>query len=239
MKEVFKTTCPRDCYDSCGIAVIKRDGAVRKVLGDPEHPVSRGALCGKCALAYNGVWRDPEARLTAPLLRDGPKGSGRFKAIGWEEALKEVAQALRRQAEAGTPEKVLQTHYTGTCSMLAGSFPQRFFNRYGATEVDPDSICNKAGHVALEAFSTELFGHGLRSEDHSRQPLRHGLGRQPLGLRTPCPQALAGGDRGQAHRRRSGTTRHRRDGGPSSAALSRAAMPRWLSPCSMSSSARA
>ena len=45
-KEVLKTTCPRDCYDACGIVAIKRDGAITRVLGDPDHPVSRGALCG-------------------------------------------------------------------------------------------------------------------------------------------------------------------------------------------------
>ena len=40
-KEVLKTTCPRDCYDACGIVAIKRDGAITRVLGDPDHPVSR------------------------------------------------------------------------------------------------------------------------------------------------------------------------------------------------------
>ena len=42
------------------------------------------------------------------------------------------------------------THYTGTCSTIAGEFPMRFFNRLGATEVSPDTICNNAGHVALD-----------------------------------------------------------------------------------------
>jgi anaerobic selenocysteine-containing dehydrogenase len=46
------------------------------VRGDPEHPVSRGALCRKCALAYNGVFRDSQARLVTPLRRIGPKGEG-------------------------------------------------------------------------------------------------------------------------------------------------------------------
>ena len=118
MKEIIKTTCPRDCYDSCGIAVIKRDGEVRKVLGDPDHPVSRGALCGKCALAYNGVWRDPEQRLTQPLRRIGPKGEGRFEPVSWDAALSEVAEVLRRHEQAGTQDRVVHSHYTGTCSLL-------------------------------------------------------------------------------------------------------------------------
>ena len=149
MKEIIKTTCPRDCYDGCGIAVIKRDGRITKVLGDPDHPISRGALCGKCALAYNGVWRDPAARLSQPLQRVGPKGEGRFEAICWDDALAQIADRLKQEAAADRPERVIQSHYTGTCSLLAGHFPMRFFNHYGATEVDPDTICNAAGHAAL------------------------------------------------------------------------------------------
>ncbi len=158
-KEIIRTTCPRDCYDSCGIAVIKRDGAVRKVLGDPDHPVSRGALCGKCALAYNGSWRDPAQRLSSPLRRAGPKGEGRFEAISWDRALEEIAGRLNGVLRDLGPAAILQAHYTGTCTQIAGSFPLRFFNRLGATEVDPDSICNNAGHAALGyLYGTSVHG---------------------------------------------------------------------------------
>src|SRR3989304_9240559 len=125
-KEIVLTTCPRDCYDSCGIAVIKRDGQIRKVLGDPNHPVSRGALCGKCALAYNGVHRDPHARLQHPLKRTGPKGEGRFARVSWDEALREIAERLRAIEKAKGAERIVHAHYTGTCSMIAGTFPVRF-----------------------------------------------------------------------------------------------------------------
>ncbi len=148
-KRIIKTTCPRDCYDSCGIAVITRDGAVTKVLGDPDHPVSRGALCGKCALAYNGAWRDPDQRLAHPLKRVGAKGEGRFEPVPWETALTEIAGQLGDIVADGDPRRILTAHYTGTCSAIANGFPMRFFNRLGATEVEPDTICNNAGHYAL------------------------------------------------------------------------------------------
>lgn len=148
-KEIVRTTCPRDCYDSCGIAVVKRDGQIRKVLGDPDHPVARGALCGKCAIAYNGVFRDPNARLQHPLKRVGAKGEGRFARLSWDEALEEIAGRFKAIVGDGGPERIVHAHYTGTCSMIAGTFPLRFFNRLGALEVEPDSVCNMAGQVAL------------------------------------------------------------------------------------------
>src|SRR5512134_2454510 len=112
-KDVIRTTCPRDCYDSCGIAVVRRYGAIAKVLGDPDHPVSRGALCGKCAIDYNGAWRDPAARLAHPLRRTGVKGEGRFEPVSWDEAIGAITTRLKTIPG----EKVLSAHYTGTCSL--------------------------------------------------------------------------------------------------------------------------
>lgn len=158
-KAQIRTTCPRDCYDACGITVLVNDGVVRKVIGDRIHHVSRGALCGKCALAYNGAYIDPEQRLTTPLRRSGAKGSGAFEAVSWEEAIADIAARFKAILTARGPHTILHTHYTGTVSMLAGWFPVRFFNRLGATEVDPDTVCNKAGHVVLaDMFGTSLTG---------------------------------------------------------------------------------
>jgi anaerobic selenocysteine-containing dehydrogenase len=149
MADRIRTSCPRDCYDGCGIVVERADGRVTRVLGDPDHPVSRGKLCQKCALAYNGVWRDPAARLQRPLRRRGSKSNRRFEPISWDDALAEIAEQLERAIESHGPESIFHAHYTGTCSLLAGEFPMRFFQRLGATEVEPDTICNNAGHEAL------------------------------------------------------------------------------------------
>ncbi len=163
-KAIIRTTCPRDCYDTCGIIVVKREGAVAKVLGDPDHPVSRGALCGKCAIAYNGVWRDPKARLAQPLRRIAGKGEGRFEPVTWEAALAAIAACLRDIVDRHGPAPIWHTHYTGTCAKIAGGFPMRFFNQLGASEVVPDSICNMAGQLALEyVYGTAAIGFDPRS----------------------------------------------------------------------------
>jgi len=163
-KTILRTTCPRDCYDACGIAVIKRGERIVKVVGDPEHPVSRGALCGKCAIAYNGVLRDAGARLTQPMRRSGAKGEGKFEPVSWDAALAAIAERLNSILAQQGPASIWHTHYTGTCSIIAGGFPMRFFNRLGASEVEPDSICNAAGHKALEyMYGTSYTGFDPRS----------------------------------------------------------------------------
>jgi anaerobic selenocysteine-containing dehydrogenase len=167
-EEVLITTCPRDCYDSCGIRVLKRGGVVTAVRGDPSHPVSRGTLCGKCSTAYNREWRDPARRLTTPLRRVAPKSapspSGRFESVSWDAAIADIAARLKSIAATYGPASILNAHYTGTISLLAGLAPMRFFNRLGSTEVTPDTICNMAGHVALRyLYGTSLDGFDPRT----------------------------------------------------------------------------
>lgn len=161
---LIKTTCPRDCYDACGALVKVRDGRILAVRGDPSHPVSRGKLCAKCTTGYNNEWIDPAARLTQPLRRSGPKGSREFTPVSWDEALSEIAARLHRIEASHGAATILNAHYTGTLSLLAYSFPMRFFRRLGATEVNPDTICNMAGHVALDyIYGTSVHGFDPRT----------------------------------------------------------------------------
>ncbi len=164
MPTTIKTNCPRDCYDGCGIIVELRDHAPHRVLGDPDHPVSRGKLCSKCAVAYNGVWQDRAARLLSPLQRTGPKGSGQFKKISWDAALAAIAENTHRTIADHGGSAVLHTHYSGTLGLIGYLFPNRFFNALGASEVDPDTICNAAGHVAWSLmFGTSIQGFDPRT----------------------------------------------------------------------------
>ena len=149
---LIRSTCPRDCYDRCGLLLRVADGVVDRVSGDPSHPHTRGSICGKCATAYNGLWLDDAQRLQTPLRRVGPKGAGEFVAIGWDEALQMLGGRLRTLAAEGAAASVLHAHYQGTYSAIACQFPNRFFHRYGATEIEPSTICDKAGHVALGAM---------------------------------------------------------------------------------------
>src|SRR5262249_56596326 len=82
--QVATTTCYM-CACRCGIKVHLLDGRIRYIEGNRDHPVNKGVLCGKGSAGI--MTQYSPARLTSPLLRVGPRGSGEFKEIGWDEAL--------------------------------------------------------------------------------------------------------------------------------------------------------
>jgi anaerobic selenocysteine-containing dehydrogenase len=167
--QVIRTTCPRDCYDACGVLVAVRDGKVRHVRGDPDHPIARGKLCRKCALGYNGAWLDPAQRVIHPLRRSGPKGSGAFDEITWDEALQECTERLGGVIAEHGGAAILNAHYTGTLGLVGYTFGMRLLGHMATTEVTPDTICNLAGHTALGyVYGTSETGFDPATRDSAR-----------------------------------------------------------------------
>ena len=148
--------------------VHRRNGQVTAVRGNPAHAVSRGTLCGKCSTAYNREWRDPKHRLSQPMRRAGAKGAGRYVPVSWDTACADIGGRLKGIISEHGAQSILNAHYTGTISLLAGVVPMRFFHRLGATEVIPDTICNMAGHIALRyLYGSSVDGFDPRTAEHS------------------------------------------------------------------------
>ncbi len=140
--------CPHDCPDTCAIRVTVDRGVAVRVQGDPDHPPTHGALCTKVA-RYTERTYHPD-RLLHPLRRVGPKGSGRFEAVGWDEALAAIAARLADIAERD-PRAILPYSYSGTLGLVQGeAMAARFFNRLGASALDR-TICSSAGSTGLKA----------------------------------------------------------------------------------------
>jgi len=143
-----RAVCTKDCPDTCGLLVQVEDGQITKVKGDPEHPYTQGFICRKGA-------RFPEHvhcadRLTTPLRRTGPKGSGEFAPITWDEALDEVAANIRRVADEFGPEAVLPYSYAGHMGMVHRNAGHAFFNKLGASRLDY-TICSAAATAGFKA----------------------------------------------------------------------------------------
>lgn len=139
--------CPHDCPDTCGIITEVEDGRAVGFYGDPGHPVTDGWLCAKVRPYLDHVYH-PD-RLTHPLRRVGPKGSGRWARISWDEALAEIGERWRDIVDAYGPAAILPYSYSGTLGlvqMLVAS--GRFWQRLGASQL-VRSICGAAAEYAV------------------------------------------------------------------------------------------
>ncbi len=138
--------CPHDCPDTCSLVTTVQDGVAIKVHGNPDHFHTGGSLCTKVS-RYTERTYHPE-RLLHPLRRSGPKGSGAFERVSWDEALTDIAARLKAIA-AQDPQAILPYSYAGTMGAVQGeSMAGRFFNRLGAAELDR-TICASAGGEGL------------------------------------------------------------------------------------------
>jgi anaerobic selenocysteine-containing dehydrogenase len=159
--------CPHDCPDTCATLVTVHDGRAVRIAGDPDHPVTRGFLCAKVNRYVERTYHHD--RLTRPLRRVGPKGSGRFVPVSWDEALDEVAERLNAiRHSPGGAQAILPYSYAGTMGLVQGSsMDRRFFHYIGASKL-ARTICSEAGSVAMRmtvGANIGADGEGLPESD--------------------------------------------------------------------------
>ncbi len=105
-----------------------------KLRGNPEHPYSQGELCPKVNRFLDRVYA-PD-RVLHPLRRIGPKGSGRFEQISWDDALAEIGERLNAIVDEHGGEAIMPFSDAGNQSLLATQgISERFFHHLGATRL--------------------------------------------------------------------------------------------------------
>ena len=147
--QIVRGACPHDCPDTCAMLVTVESGRAIRVAGDPDHPFTRGFLCTKVNRYVERTYH-PD-RVLHPMRRLGPKGSGRFERVSWDEALNEIAARLNDiRASRDGAESILPYSYAGTMGMVQGSsIDRRFFHTIGASMLDR-TICSMAGTVGMQ-----------------------------------------------------------------------------------------
>ena len=104
-----RTACPLDCPDACSLQVTVVDDRITAIdavpEGEADNPLTDGWICRKVRRMTRRI--HGPARLTTPLARTGPKGSGEFAEIGWDEALDRTAAAIKSAIAAHGPASVV------------------------------------------------------------------------------------------------------------------------------------
>jgi anaerobic selenocysteine-containing dehydrogenase len=145
---ILRSVCPHDCPDACGLLVEVEGGLALRVSGDPDHPVTRGLLCSKMN-RYERTVHSPR-RLTTPLVRTGPKGSGEFLPIPWEKAIHRICARFRDLSERYGGESILPYSYAGTMGLVQRNAGHAFFHKLGASRLER-TICSPAKDAGWKA----------------------------------------------------------------------------------------
>ncbi|TMC39440.1 MAG: molybdopterin oxidoreductase family protein [Chloroflexi bacterium] len=151
---VVHGACPHDCPDCCALETeVDEHGRAVCLRGRADHPITRGWLCAKVNRYLDRVYH-PE-RILYPMRRVGPKGSGEFARITWEEAIAEITVRWRDIISQQGAECILPYSYAGTLGLVNGAVTDsRFWNRLGACRLER-AIC---GHAAEEAVLLTVGG---------------------------------------------------------------------------------
>ncbi len=182
--EIKTTTCYM-CACRCGIRVYLKDGQVRYIEGNPEHPTNKGVLCAKGSAGI--MTQASPAKLRKPLKRVGERGAGEFEEIEWSEAL-ELATKWLGDVRAKDPRKL--AFFTGRdqSQALTGWWAAQYGTLNFAAHGGFCSVNMAAGGLYTIGGSFWEFGEpdweltrylimfGV-AEDHDSNPIKAGLGK--------------------------------------------------------------
>ena len=144
--ELFHGACPHDCPDTCSMVYEVKAGKLVDVRGNKQHPMTRGGLCVKLK-DFHDHHANPD-RLLYPMLRTGPKGSGQYKRISWDEAISTIGQNWREIIAKYGAEAIMPQSYLGNMGLVQGiNSGDPFFNKLGCT-VNEKTFCASGSSTA-------------------------------------------------------------------------------------------
>ncbi len=182
--EVRQTTCYM-CACRCGINVHMKDGKVAYIEGNKDHPVNQGVLCAKGSAGIMQV--NAPSRLRAPMKRVGPRGSGEFEEISWDEALS-LATDWLAPVRAEAPQKL---------AFFTGRDQSQSFTSYWAQAFGTPNYAAHGGFCSVNMAAAGIYTMGGAfwefgqpdwdhtklfmlfgvAEDHDSNPIKMGLGK--------------------------------------------------------------
>ncbi len=144
---VHHTACTLDCPDACSLAVTVTDGRITRVDAGPANPMTGGWICAKVRQHAKRVY-SPDRVLT-PLIRTGPKGTGQFRPVSWDEALGLIGRRMREAIDgtAGPASIVGYTYNSSAAAVEKASLTDAVFAAIGATAAE-HTICAATASAA-------------------------------------------------------------------------------------------
>ncbi len=161
--EIRRTACSLDCFDACGIVAEVADGRIVRIGGDPDHPITRGALCNKVNHYLRDRFYHPDRQLH-PLR----KVNGNWQRLAWDDALDLIAEKLTRTKERHGTLSVLYHKGNGSFAGLK-IMGERFFNLYGGVTQAIGRFCGgEADYGTTQSFGACEIHDPLDLAEHTQ-----------------------------------------------------------------------
>jgi anaerobic selenocysteine-containing dehydrogenase len=151
----MRSVCPHDCPSACALLIDARDGRLAAVTGDPDHPFTRGIICGKVRAYAERI--DSPLRVLRPLRRTGRKGAGQFTPVTWDDAIAEIAARWRGIIESDGAEAILPFSYAGTMGQIQYYAGHPLFHALGASRLER-TICVATAYAGWRATVGAVTG---------------------------------------------------------------------------------
>jgi len=150
------TACPHDCPSTCALEVeLQGDGRIGRVHGSKRNSYTAGVVCAKVARYAERVHH--RERLQHPLKRTGPKGTGQFVRISWNEALDLTAEAFLKAEATHGPAAVWPYWYAGTMGLVMRDGIERLRRAKRYSQMHP-TICTASSWAGYVAGTGKLAG---------------------------------------------------------------------------------
>jgi anaerobic selenocysteine-containing dehydrogenase len=161
--EIRRTACSLDCFDACGIVAEVDNGRIVRIGGDPDHPITRGALCNKVNHYLRDRFYHPD-RQVHPLR----KVDGGWQRLAWNDALDLIAEKLTRAKARHGTLSVLYHKGNGSFAGLK-IMGERFFNLYGGVTQAVGRFCGgEADYGTTQSFGACEIHDPLDLAEHTR-----------------------------------------------------------------------
>lgn len=149
--QTLPSACTMDCPDTCSLEVEVADGRITAIRSSDANPTTAGFICSKVADFAKRVYA-PE-RLHTPMRRIGPKGSGEFAPISWDEAIKTICAKFKSISSEFGGEAILPYSYGGSNGLLGQDTSDKaFFAKLGASRLARTVCAAPATAAALEMY---------------------------------------------------------------------------------------
>lgn len=170
--KIINSVCPKDCFGSCALQVKLKDGKAVEINGNKHHPLTGGRLCSNGKNYLSVVYSTK--RLLYPLKNIGIRGEGKYKRIGWDEALNIICEKLQKSKEQFGPESIL--YYCRYANLgIMKNCASGFWHQFGGYTTTYGGLCDAAAQEAIKLTYGAVKHNRISDIENSRLIILWGI----------------------------------------------------------------